>query len=376
MLSLYIHVPFCVRKCNYCGFYSTGYSSQSADHYLSALRIEATGYQQAFSRRVFDSVYIGGGTPTVLALEQSERLMGVVNEHFQIARDAEYTIEANPNTVTGPQLMELQERGINRLSLGIQSFSDDLLKILGRLHTAQEAADAFMLARNAGFRNIGVDLIYGIPGQTTTKWKETLDRALALKPEHVSAYSLSLDEGSWFLDEVEAGRIAMPPTDSAADMYELAVVKLGDSGYENYEISNFCLPGFSCRHNRNYWDRGEYLGLGPGAWSFIEGRRYRTVADVREYAMRLTEGMTVVDCEEIVVPRQAANETVMLGLRTSQGVDLVRYEQTYGADALRQLQYNAAPLKLADLLTEMGGRLRLTRGGAFIINEVLARLSL
>ena len=376
MLTLYIHIPFCVRKCNYCGFYSTEYTSQGAEHYLSALRIEAAGYQYVFSQRVFDSVYIGGGTPTVLSAGQLENLIAIAREHFQISDNAEWTIEANPNTVSNRQLALLEAEGINRLSLGLQSFSDDLLKFLGRLHTAQEAADAFMLARNAGFRNIGVDLIYGVPGQTATKWIETLDRVLALKPEHVSAYSLSLDEGSRFMEASAFGRFVLPDDDSVAAQYEHALTKLSDAGYERYEISNFCLPGFSCRHNMNYWDRGEYLGLGPSAWSFIEGRRYRTISDVREYAMRLTEGMTVTDYEEIVVPRQAANETVMLGLRMSQGVDLVRYEQTYGADALRQLQYNAAPLKLADLLTEMGGRFRLAGGGTFIINEVLARLSI
>ena len=357
MLSLYIHVPFCVGKCHYCGFYSTTYTLEQANEYIAALRLEVASYQHVFTGRTFDSVYIGGGTPTALSSDHLEKLIAVIHKHFHVSRDAECTIEANPNTVSGNRLNLLREGGVNRLSLGVQSFNDDVLKTLGRLHSALEAVDAFMLARNAGFTNIGVDLIYGVPGQTADEWDETLERVISLEPEHVSAYSLSVDEGSRFRREAEAGRFALPGDEQVATMYGRAVNNLGRAGYNRYEISNFSLPGFICRHNMNYWERGEYLGLGPGAWSFISGRRYRTIADVREYSRRMNAGLSVIEDEEVANFRQAANETVMLGLRTVQGVDRVRYERVFGADTVQLLEKNAAPLKQAGLIEESKGRL-------------------
>lgn len=376
MLSLYIHIPFCVRKCHYCGFFSTTYTLQEADEYIASLRLEAASYQHAFDGRIFDSIYLGGGTPTALSSGQLKKLIVTVREHFQISKDAECTVEANPNTVSDSQLMLLREGGINRLSLGVQSFNDDVLNTLGRLHTAQEAADAFMLARSAGFANISIDLIYGVPGQTAAQWKETLDKAIILKPEHVSAYSLSIDEGSRFMSEAQAGRFSLPGDEQSAAMYERAVNELGRAGYNRYEISNFSLDGYTCRHNMNYWARGEYLGLGPGAWSFISGRRYHTVADVREYSQLLKAGLSIVQDEEVANFRQAANETVMLGLRMAEGVDLARFERDFGADTSRQLEENATPLQQAGLLENTRGRIRLTGRGFLLANEVLARLAL
>jgi len=374
MLSLYIHVPFCVGKCHYCGFYSTIYTQEQANEYVAALCLEAADNQHVFEGRIFDSVYIGGGTPTALSPDQLERLIAVLHKHFHISKDAEFTIEANPKTVSDGQLTLLREAGVSRLSLGVQSFNDDVLKTLGRFHSAQEAVEAFMLAKSAGFTNIGIDLIYGVPGQTDIQWNETLDRAIMLKPEHVSAYSLSIDDGSRFRRETEAGRFALPGDEQVATMYGHAVKNLGLAGYSRYEISNFSLPGFICRHNMNYWERGEYLGLGPGAWSFISGRRYRTIADVREYALRTNAGLSVVGEEEVATLRQAANETVMLGLRMVQGVDLVRYERDFGAEAVQLLEKSAATLKQTGLIEESKERIRLTEKGFLLADAALARL--
>jgi oxygen-independent coproporphyrinogen-3 oxidase len=279
MLSLYIHIPFCVGKCRYCGFYSTRYSPDRADEFISGLKSEAALYRKDFIHRTFGSIYIGGGTPTVLSPLQLVMLTRVIRESFPIDDNAEFTVEANPSTVTSEKLSLLLARGVNRLSLGVQSFSDEVLQILGRLHTGEQAADAIRLARIAGFRNIGVDLIYGIPGQTATHWEETLGALIALKPEHVSAYSLSLDDGSLFKREAEAGGFTMPDDEVIAAMYESAVETLNNACYGQYEISNFSLPGYECRHNLNYWYRGEYLGLGPGAWSFMSGTRSANISD-------------------------------------------------------------------------------------------------
>lgn len=376
MISLYIHVPFCVRKCRYCGFYSTAYSSENADAFISGLKHEAALYRNDFRDRSFSSIYIGGGTPTVLSSEQFSLLVGTIREYFTIADGVEFTVEANPNTITHQKLSLMREQGVNRLSLGIQSFSDEVLQILGRLHTAEQAADAFRFARSAGFGNIGVDLIYGIPGQTAAHWEETLDSAIALKPEHISAYSLSLDEGSQFTQEAEAGEFALPDEEICAAMYERAVIKLNNTGYGRYEISNFSLPGYECRHNMHYWERGEYLGLGPGAWSFISGRRYANVADTAEYVQRLSSGRSPIDAQETVDPCSSARETVLLRLRTTKGLDLYKFGQEFGADLLRRLERNAVPLRDAGLLREKEGRLTLTERGILLSDEALARLSL
>ncbi len=374
MLSLYVHVPFCVRKCHYCGFFSTVYAPARADEYLDGLRFEASGYRQAFELKRFDSVYIGGGTPTVLSFEQVQRLTSVIKEHFLFSTNVEWSIEANPNTVSLPLLTFLRENGVTRLSLGIQSFDDVLLKLLGRLHSSEDAIESFRIARSAGFGNIGIDLIYGIPGLAGEEWSDALDKAISLKPEHISVYALSLDEGSRFTREAEVSGFSLPGDDTVAAQYEQAVVKLRAAGYERYEISNFSLPGFACRHNRNYWDRGEYLGLGPGAWSFLSGTRYRNIEEVREYAGRVATGRYATVDHETVDLRQGANEAIMLGLRTAEGMDLGRYEQGFGNDALRNLLKSAAPLERAGLLARAEGRLVLTEKGFLLADEALARL--
>ncbi len=374
MLSLYVHIPFCVKKCHYCGFYSTTYSSQSADQYLQALESEAKAYQSVFAGRTLDTVYIGGGTPSVLSTEQLLSLTTIIKMNFQISEDVEWTVEANPNSISKQQLAFLHKEQVNRLSLGVQSFDDAILQILGRLHTAQEARDAFRMARRAGFTNIGIDLIYGIPGQSTDQWNATLDGALLLHPEHISVYSLSLDEGARFKKEADAGRIKLPDDEFVVSLYEIASDRLCAASYERYEISNFALAGRSCRHNKNYWSRGEYIGLGPGAWSFISGKRYHNVADVREYVALGRAGQPLIRNEETVVASQAADETIMLSLRTSQGLDLSAYENTFGRDATQRLRRNAASLQRFGLVTQTDGQLRLTTRGILLADEALARL--
>lgn len=375
MLSLYIHTPFCVRKCLYCGFYSTPYSEQRAEDYVVALRNEASAYRSDFSRRLFSTVYIGGGTPTVLSNEQSAKVMCLIKDCFSVAENAEVTVEANPNSAAQQGLSQWLRLGVNRLSLGIQSFSDRILQNLGRLHTADQAVDAFRSARCAGFTNIGIDLIYGVPGQTMAQWGESLAAATRLTPEHISLYSLSLDEGSALKRRADSGTYALPDDELVIGMYEYAVSMLFDAGYARYEISNFALPGFECRHNMNYWERGEYLGLGPGASSFVAGRRFDNISDHEEYARRLARRRSViVDCEEVTT-EQAARERLLLGLRTSRGVDLCRFHDEQGSNSFRRLQASLPPLSAAGLIRIIDGRVRLTDRGALLCNEVLARLT-
>jgi oxygen-independent coproporphyrinogen-3 oxidase len=374
MLSLYLHIPFCVKKCLYCGFYSTRFSPQQAVAYVSALRLEAARYKDNFSKAVFDSVYIGGGTPTVLSREQWVSIFEIIHENFCLSENVEFTVEANPNTITADSITFLHAHGVNRLSIGVQSFSDRVLKTLGRVHTAAQALEAFKTARNAGFQNIGIDLIYGVPGQSQDDWASSVHQVLALEPEHISTYCLSLDEGSQFIREAEAGRLALPDDDVSASMYEFALRALTGAGYRHYEISNFSLSGYECLHNMNYWKRGEYLGLGPGAWSFISGERYHAVADVHEYSRRLTAGLSIVEDVETAKNGRAAEETIMLGLRTAQGVDLRKYEQEFGPEASRHLESCIASLRDAGLVHVRDGRLMLTDRGVLLSNEAFTRL--
>jgi oxygen-independent coproporphyrinogen-3 oxidase len=374
MLSLYLHIPFCVKKCLYCGFYSTHFSPQQAFAYVSALRLEAARYKDNFSKAVFDSVYIGGGTPTVLSREQWVSIFEIIHENFRLSENVEFTVEANPNTIAADSITFLHAHGVNRLSIGVQSFSDRVLKTLGRVHTAAQAEEAFKTARNAGFQNIGIDLIYGVPGQSQDDWASSVHQVLALEPEHISTYCLSLDEGSQFIREAEAGRLALPDDDVAASMYEFALRALTGAGYRHYEISNFSLSGYECLHNMNYWERGEYLGLGPGAWSFISGERYHAVADVHEYSRRLTAGLSIVEDVETAKNGRAAEETIMLGLRTAQGVDLRKYEQEFGPEASRRLESCIASLRDSGLVRVRDGRLMLTDRGVLLSNEAFTRL--
>jgi len=375
MLSLYIHIPFCVRKCLYCGFYSTQYSPSLADEYVCGLNQEAAYYKDAFKDRTFESIYIGGGTPTTLSQDQLARVMDGIIDNFRISEAAEFTIEANPNALSGDLLPFLIARGVSRLSLGVQSFSDSVLGTLGRTHSANDAFGAIGLVGKAGLENISIDLIYGVPGQTMEDWIDTLNKAIALRPRHISAYGLSLDENAVFSREAAAGRLALLDDDVVIEMYERGCASLNEAGYGRYEISNFALPGFECRHNLNYWERGEYLGLGPSAWTFISNRRYYNIADLRDYSRRLGQGLSPVAEEDMVSNEQAATEALMLGLRTTRGLELSRYEQEFGQESIDKLASRAAGLRAEGFLNMSKGRLRLTERGLLLSNEVLARLS-
>lgn len=375
MLSLYIHIPFCVKKCRYCGFYSTAYTARSADDFVHAVVHEARRYAIDFDRRLFHTLYVGGGTPTALTSSQFGRIVTGIKDSFHFVDYPEFTVEANPNSITEHDLAFFLQLGVNRLSLGVQSFSDELLHTLGRLHSSRQAAEAFTRARQAGFKNIGIDVIYGIPGQTAAHWEETLNEALELQPEHVSAYALSLEEGSDFKRDVETARLVLPEDDQVAAMYERAVRSLVRAGYRRYEISNFAKPGFECRHNRQYWEQGEYLGLGPAAWSFLSGRRFHAIADVHAYCERLRSGSTVIEGDEVVGDRQSAAETLMLGLRMDNGVALERLERAFGRLESERIKLRLQQLTDLGLTRVRDGRLTLTTRGMLVSDEVIRKLA-
>jgi oxygen-independent coproporphyrinogen-3 oxidase len=372
MLSLYVHIPFCVKKCHYCGFYSTQYSEALAERYLDALGREMGRHQDLLRRRSFATVYLGGGTPTTLNASQLSRVFALIYHNMTLCRDAEITVEVNPAVDHRQVFRLLRDLGVTRISIGVQSFSDEVLAVLGRMHSAGQAYDAVEGARDAGFNNIGLDLIYGVPGQTAAMWEETLDQALRLAPAHISTYCLSLDEGSRLSEDVRAGAVSLPDEEELIHRYETAIERLDGAGFRHYEISNFSLPSYECRHNNNYWDRGEYLGLGPGAYSFLGNRRYGNRADTEAYCTGLRQGDRVVDVEDLPSKAQAAVETVMLGLRKTAGIELQRLAHAFGEQMLSHLLDRIHELRHHGLFLVEHGNLRLTRKGLELSNEALA----
>lgn len=374
MLSLYIHVPFCVQKCHYCGFYSTPYLRGDADSYLEALALEFEHRNKELTGEPLETIYLGGGTPTVLSKEQFEKLFRILKSNFVVESSAEFTIEANPHTVTLESLRFLRRHGVSRLSLGIQSFSDNVLHTLGRIHAAEEGPQAFFDARKAGFQNIGIDLIFGVPGQSTVEWEDTLEVAFRLHPEHISAYMLSLDEGAKFSALAKEDAFSLPDDEIVGEMHAMLIEKMKIAGYRRYEVSNYCRTGFECRHNRNYWNRGSYAGFGPSAASFIKEKRFENIKDTASYVARLRNGSSIIVFEEVLQRDAIACETLLLGLRTAEGVDMEVFRERFEGLLSHAFWERLDGLVQDSLLIRQDGFLRLTERGFLLADYVLRTL--
>ena len=288
-LGLYLHIPFCVKKCAYCDFVSYAGQTHKAPEYVQALYQEFFWYlrQGIWERYTPYSLYIGGGTPSLVS-EALLSLLRKISVELPFDSFVESTIEINPGTIRLPQLRQFRQTGLNRLSIGIQSFQDDELELLGRIHTADEAIHCVQASRQAGFENISLDLMFGLPGSSLSRWEENLSRALDLQPEHISIYNLTVEEETPFGQQQQAGTLVLLGEELQIEMYQRAGILLSDAGYEQYEISNFSRPGFRSRHNQIYWRNEEYLGLGAGAYSYLDGRRYGNTADVDKYIRQAT----------------------------------------------------------------------------------------
>ncbi len=367
--AVYIHLPFCRRKCGYCSFISCAGRERDIPACLDALRqeIEARAGGQAVP-----SVFFGGGTPSLLSVEQVTDLLSTLREHFDVAQDAEITMEANPGTVDEDYLVGLHRAGVNRLSLGVQRFDDVELETLGRIHTVAEAREAFAAARRAGFDNVNLDLIYGLPDDSLAAWRRSLEAALALAPEHLALYALTLEDETPLGRAVAAGEVTPPDADLAADQYELAEELLAAAGYEHYEISNWARPGHECRHNLVYWDNGNYLGFGVAAHSSEDGRRYANTNDLDAYLA--AGGRAPLSLDETLDAATRRAETLILGLRQGRGIDPREMSSRLGVDVSAGYFGRFAELAIAGLLEEKNGRFRLTPRGRLLSNEVFWRL--
>ncbi len=378
-IGLYLHIPFCHTRCYYCDFNTYAGLLPLREPYVRALLTEvelaATLARHADGRpRRVRTLYFGGGTPSLLSADQVTRLLAACREHFAVDSEAEISLEANPGTLDQAHLTALRAAGVNRLSLGAQSFDPRLLKALGRIHSPEEISQAVSSARAAGFTSLNLDLMFGLPGQGMSQWRESLARALELRPEHLSLYSLIVEEGTPFYTWVEEGKISPGDEDLCAEMYEYADALLQQAGYENYEISNWALPGHQCQHNLIYWYNLPYLGLGAGAHSCFQGRRFSNVLEPRTYIRLLTARQRPEAESERLSLAQAMSETAFLALRTARGLHLPSFEERFGMNFWQFAGTRLRPVAEAGLLEYDGVWLRLSRRGRLLGNAVFMRL--
>lgn len=351
MAGLYVHIPFCKKKCEYCSFNSYAQMEEQFYSYTQRLIKEIRTYE----KQTVETVYFGGGTPSVFPKEYLIQILEEIKSRFNLLENAEITIEINPKTVTSEGLKSLRQGGFNRVSIGIQSFNDGELLQLGRIHTASDAEEVFMWCRDAHFDNISIDLMSAIPSQTLTSLEKNLDRAIELAPEHISAYSLSIEENTPFFDKRDS--LDLADEDTEREMYYLVCDKLTGAGYEHYEISNFAVSGYRARHNTGYWTGAEYIGIGAGAHSYYKGCRYSNIGQVSAYI----KNEDIVTHGQVIDEKEAVNEHYILGLRLLEGIE------DDGNPKLTELAEKG-------LLEKVDGRVRLTRRGIDLSNYVFSDL--
>ena len=372
-LGIYIHVPFCRSKCQYCDFYSLGSAREPRlmEEYLNAVCAHMKEAASLAPGYRVDSVYFGGGTPSYLGWEGLTRILNAVRRRFDLSPDAEITFEANPDSISEKLLKRLKSEGFNRISLGVQTDDDLLLKKLGRPHNYRQVVQAYELARATGFSNISLDLIYGLPGQSLSDWERTLEHVLELNPDHVSCYGLKVEPGTPLWDYRDAANL--PDDDDQADMYLSAIRILKEKGYAQYEISNFARRGLRSRHNLKYWTGGEYLGFGPAASSDFGGKRFTVAPDIHRYISAIeTGGAVLSECQEVPA-RERAGEYLMLRLRIADGIEAQEYMKQYllpfaPIEALLK-KYEAQDLAVCD-----GNRWHLTPRGFLLSNTLITEL--
>lgn len=365
---LYIHLPFCIKKCIYCDFLSVPYDNFFARRYVEALdrefflRKEITGKLK--------SVYIGGGTPTVLPAESFARLFASLRESFEFYPDAEITVEANPGTIDEDKIQILLSLGVNRLSIGVQSFVDKELLTLGRTHSSDEALRAVDIVKKSRIKNFSIDLIYAIPGQTPESWGYTISRALEFSPEHISTYELTPEHGTPLHEALKEKKLMMPGEEIIVEMYNYTIDTLIGAGYRHYEISNFAKEGLECIHNLNYWNRGEYIGIGAGAHSFWSDKRIKNTVDIKKYIELLNYNQLPIDESIEISCEDALKEIIFLGLRKTEGINMRGIEEELGV----KLHEAAEDLLKEGLIEIDGSYLRLARKGLVLSNEIIVRL--
>jgi oxygen-independent coproporphyrinogen-3 oxidase len=370
--GIYIHIPFCRSRCSYCDFATGMYDAALAERYVQALVAEIVSWREVESESV-DTIYFGGGTPSLLWPAQLEVILNAVLERFAVSLNAEVTLEINPGSATPETLSEFRRLGVNRASFGAQTFDDNELARLGRSHSADDTRRTFRYLRDADFANVSFDLIAGLPGQTMAGWQRNLDEAFALRPEHLSFYLLEVHQGTPLADHIKKGIQPSPDDDLAAEMYAVMLDRASEAGYEHYEISNLCLPGLESRHNTKYWTAAPHFGFGCSAHSYDGNfRRWANERDLLRYMGTIEQGSTGVVSETQLTTADRQAEAMFLGLRMMHGFSFAEYQQTFGADLRAQHETDLARFREAGLIECNGDLLKLTRAGALLSNEVFA----
>ena len=372
-LGIYIHIPFCHSKCDYCDFYSLAGRENRMDAYQKALLAHLKESAPSAKGIPVDTIYFGGGTPSFYGEKRLRELLGAIRKLFSVDKNAEITLEANPDSVDLKSLKRLRKSGFNRLSLGLQSACDEELAAIHRPHTVEQGDAALDIARKAKFDNLSLDLIYGLPGQTAQRWQSTVEHALALNPEHLSCYGLKVEEGTPLARRVAEGEV-LPDDDQQAELYLWTVDRLRQAGYLQYEISNFCRPGFESRHNLRYWLTRPYIGFGPGAHSDFGGRRFSFVRDLEGYIGGVLSGGSIIDSDDLIPQKERSGEYLMLRLRTARGIEEWEYRRNYFLD-FEPLHIRLEEFALhgwAERTVE--GRWRLTPKGFLVSNQLIGDL--
>ncbi len=372
-LGIYIHIPFCVSRCAYCDFCSTTGAAKRMPKYQDALLAHIRESAPQLAPYLIDSVYFGGGTPSYYGARRITELLDAIKTYGQLLKTAEITVECNPDTVRLGELRALRRAGVNRLSIGMQSANDDILRLIGRRHDFRQVEKAVEAARRADFDNLSLDLIYGLPSQTPGDWADSLSRALELRPEHISCYGLKLEEGTPLYKYKDSP--FLPSDDEQADMYLYAVETLQGANYAQYEISNFALKGYESRHNLKYWKLDEYMGFGASAHSFVSGSRYSFVADMQGYIDGVAgiEGAKLLDEYEEISPQGKAAEYVMLGMRTTEGISGKEYRDIYLSD-FSPIEEVLRGYEKKGWARESGGRWSFTSTGFLLSNPLIGEL--
>lgn len=386
-IGLYVHIPFCHTKCTYCDFNTYAGIEHLMDGVIDALDTELCLWAGYGLVNEFGTAFFGGGTPSYIPPGSISRLLNTANSRFGISDGAEVTLEANPDDINLERISAWRDAGVNRLSIGVQSFSDDMLVALSRRHSADDALEAIQLAHHNGFSNVSIDLMYGLPRQTLRDWKATLETVIDLQLAHLSLYCLQIEPNTPMAHNVAAGSLPKPDDDLAADMYELAMDMLDAAGYDHYEISNWCLPSMQSSHNLGYWRNSEYLGIGPGAHSNLSGARFWNVKSPRTYtdlikrassetmgaSMLITEGVLAIEGIETTSEMMQKSETMMLGLRLREGVSIASFKHRYEVDPLELWGREVDWLLDGGLIEVDKGLVRLTRRGRLLGNEVFQK---
>lgn len=371
--AIYIHIPFCDHKCIYCDFYSI-ITSDNIDNYLKSLKTEIEFYAAKYSRtHSFNTIYFGGGTPSLMESEYIAGIISFVKQHFVLTENAEITIETNPGTVSKQKLLEFKKAGINRISIGIQSFNEDELKFLTRIHSAETAKQTVIDAHSVGFDNISIDLIFNLPGQTREMWLSNLETAFTLPIKHISAYSLILEGGTILNKMVLDKKVILQDDDYDANLYEKTIDLITNKGMIQYEVSNFCCPGYECVHNNAYWRYRDYLSFGTSAHSFMDGKRWWNFSSLKMYIESINQSNNAVANCESPLHKQQVEEYVLLALRSS-GLDLEELNTKFGGDWLIDNGKIILCLIEEDYLLKDNSFIKLTSKGYAVCDEILARL--